>query len=102
MLQIKPVLHVDNAGKLINMDKVRGRKASLEALFHKMEALAINPREQVIFISHGDCLEDAEYLGEMIKDRLRVQEVIYNHVGPVIGAHAGPGVVALFFVGKER
>ena len=102
MLQIKPILHVDNEGHLINMDKVRGRRASLEALFQRMQNSAINPRDQVVFISHGDCIDDARYLGEMIKKKLKVEEVIYNHVGPVIGAHAGPGVVALFFIGKER
>ncbi len=102
MLQIKPILHVDNEGHLINMDKVRGRRASLEALFQRMQNSAINPRDQVVFISHGDCIDDARYLGEMIKKKPKVEEVIYNHVGPVIGAHAGPGVVALFFIGKER
>lgn len=102
ILQVKPVLHVDNAGHLINMAKVRGRRASLNALADKMAETAINPAEQTIFISHGDCEADAKSLGDILKARLHVKDVIINYVGPVIGAHAGPGVVALFFVGTAR
>jgi len=102
MLNIKPVLHVDNDGKLISVDKARGRKASLRALADRAEKLGINLKDQTIFISHGDCEEEAKYLGEMMKDRFGVKEVLINYVGPVIGAHTGPGVVALFFLGTER
>lgn len=102
MLQIKPVLHVDNEGHLINIAKARGRHAALKALVDKMERTAIDPADQTVFISHGDCLEDAQLVAQMVKDRFGVQEVYLNYVGPVIGAHSGPGTVALFYVGVER
>ena len=102
MLQIKPVLHVDNEGHLINIAKARGRQASLKALVDKMEKTAIDPVNQVVFISHGDCLEDAHTVEKMVKERFGVKEVYINYVGPVIGAHSGPGTLALFYVGSER
>ena len=102
MLQIKPVLHVDNEGHLINIAKARGRQASLKALVDKMEKTAIDPAHQTVFISHGDCLEDAQTVADLVKERLGVPEVYLNPIGPVIGAHAGPGTVALFYVGTER
>ena len=102
MLQIKPVLHVDNEGHLINIAKARGRHAALKALVDKMERTAIDPADQTVFISHGDCLEDAQLVAQMVKDRFGVQKVYLNYVGPVIGAHSGPGTVALFYVGVER
>lgn len=102
MLQIKPVLHVDDEGHLINIAKARGRAASLKALVDKMEITAIDPKEQMVFISHGDCLADAEMVAQMVKDRMGVQQVYINYVGPVIGAHSGPGTLALFYVGTER
>ena len=102
MLQIKPVLHVDDEGHLINIAKARGRAASLKALVDKMEITAIDPKDQIVFISHGDCLADAEMVAQMVKDRMGVQQVYINYVGPVIGAHSGPGTLALFYVGIER
>ena len=102
MLKIKPVLHVDDEGHLINIGKARGRQASLKALVDKMEITAIDPKEQAVFISHGDCLEDAQMVAQMVKDRMGVQQVYINYVGPVIGAHSGPGTLALFYVGTER
>ncbi len=102
MLQIKPVLHVDNEGHLINIAKARGRQASLKALVDKMEKTAIDPANQVVFISHGDCLEDAQTVEKLVKERFGVKEVYINYVGPVIGAHSGPGTLALFYVGSER
>ena len=102
MLQIKPVLHVDNEGHLINIAKARGRHASLKALVDKMEQTAINPADQMVFISHGDCLEDAQAVAEMVKARFGVSQVYLNQIGPVIGAHSGPGTVALFYIGTER
>jgi DegV family protein with EDD domain len=101
-LDIKPVLHVDNEGRLIPVTKVRGRKKSIEALFEKMKERIMKPEEQVIAISHGDCIEDVEYLKNLINDKLQVKDIIVNNVGPVIGAHSGPGTVALFFLGYER
>lgn len=102
MLSIKPVMHMDNAGKLIKITTARGRKASIDALFAKMKETAIEPENQVVFISHGDALEDAEYLADRIKNELGVKDVKISYVGPVIGAHSGPGTLALFFLATER
>ncbi len=102
MLQIKPVLHVDNEGHLINIGKARGRQASLKALVDKMEQTALDSGSLTVFISHGDCLEDARTVADMVKNRFGVEEVYINYVGPVIGAHSGPGTVALFYAGTER
>lgn len=102
MLHIKPVLHVDDEGHLINMGKVRGRGASLTAMVDHMEETAIDPAEQVVFISHGDCLADAEKVAADVKKRFGAKEVVINYVGPVIGAHSGPGTLALFFLGSKR
>ncbi|MBO5109266.1 MAG: DegV family protein [Clostridia bacterium] len=101
MLSIKPVLHVDDDGRLINMFKARGRNASILALFNKMKESAIDPKNQTIFISHGDCFDDAKRLGDKITEEYGCKCVI-GYVGPVIGAHSGKGTVALFFLGKER
>lgn len=100
-LGIKPVLHVDDEGHLINVGKARGRKNSLDALVDHMEETAF-PGEQTVFISHGDCLEDAQYVADQVKARLGIKEIYINFIGPVIGAHSGPGTVALFFLGSKR
>lgn len=102
MLQIKPVLHVDNEGKLISMDKVRGRQGSIKALLDKMKATAIEPAKQTVYISHGDCYDDAKKLADMITEELGTTDILISEIGPVIGAHSGPGTVALFFLGTER
>ena len=102
MLQVKPVLHVDSEGHLINVSKARGRKASIDALAKKAAELGQGFDNETMFISHGDCLEDAQYLARKLKDELGVKHVHINHVGAVIGSHAGPGVLALFFIGKHR
>ena len=102
LLNIKPVLHVDDEGHLIPMEKVRGRKKSLNALVDHMEQTAIDPANQTIFITHGDCIEDAQYVADLIKDRFGYESFLINHVGPTIGAHTGPGVVALFYMGDYR
>lgn len=101
MLNIKPVLHVDDEGRLINMSKARGRKASIKAMFEKVRDTSDNIAGQAVFISHGDCVEDAEYLAGMIRT-LGVKDIVINHVGPVIGAHSGPGTLAVFFLGDVR
>lgn len=102
MLNIKPVLHVDNEGRLISMDKSRGRKASIKAIFDKLRAAADNNlRGQTVFISHGDCIEDARYLESMLLEA-GAKEVIISYVGPVIGAHSGPGTMAVFALGDVR
>ena len=102
MLQIKPVMHVDNEGHLTKVTTARGRRASIKALFDKIPATAIRPEEQIFFISHGDCLEDAEYLAGLIKEKYNGVTVVCDYVGAVIGAHSGPGTLALFFLGTER
>jgi len=102
LLQIKPVLHVDDEGHLISVSKARGRKASIQALAAKIGEDAIDPETQTIFISHGDCPEDAAYLAALIKEKYGISEVYINHVGPVIGSHSGPGTLAMFFIGKKR
>ncbi|WOC32159.1 MULTISPECIES: DegV family protein [Caproicibacterium] len=102
MLGIKPVMHMDNDGHLVNVSKARGRRAALDALVDHMEQTALQPQQQVVFISHADSRADAEYVAQQIKERIGVKEVLINYVGPVIGAHAGPGTIALFFLGTER
>lgn len=102
MLSIKPVLHVDNEGRLISVSKARGRKASLLALVDQMEKSAVDPKEQTVFISHGDCEEDVNFVADEIRRRFGTETIHVNYVGPVIGSHTGAGVVALFFVGTER
>ena len=101
-LNVKPILHVDNEGHLIPVHNVRGRKKSINALLEHMEELSINPQEQTIFISHANCLEDAENLANLIRKKLKIKEIILNFIGPVIGSHTGQGAIALFFIGKER
>ena len=102
MLQVKPVLHVDDEGHLINVAKARGRKASIDMLAKKAAELGEGFDNETMFISHGDCAEDAAYLANVLKEKLGVKYVHMNHVGAVIGSHAGPGVLALFFLGKHR
>ena len=102
VLGIKPVLHVDNEGHLIKKSTVRGRKASIAALADKFAELAENTSGGTVYISHGDCIEDVKLLEDIFNERFGIKIDIVTYVGPVIGAHAGPGVMALFFVGKER
>lgn len=102
MLSIKPVMHMDNEGHLVAVGKARGRKAALKALADSMESTMLPGRNETIFISHGDSLEDAEYLANLVRERTGVQDIVINYVGPVIGAHSGPGTIALFFWGSER
>ena len=102
MLSIKPVMHVDDEGHLTKVGTARGRNASLKALVDHMAETAIDPSGQTVFISHGDCEGDANRVAEDVKRRFGVQTVVLNNVGPVIGAHSGPGTVALFFLGRHR
>lgn len=101
ILGIKPVLHVDNEGKLVSVSKVRGRKASLNALLDKYGELAKDTKGTV-YISNADCSEDVEYLKEQFKGQYKTEVEIVTDIGPVIGAHSGPGTMAVFFLGKER
>ena len=101
LLGIKPVLHVDNEGHLTNVDKVRGRRTSLMALADRLGATILDGYDKV-FISHSDCLDDAKLLASMIEAKYHKTVGLITNVGPVIGAHSGPGTMALFFMGKER
>ena len=103
VLNIKPVTHVDDEGHLIPLEKVRGRKKSLKALVDHMEQTADAPvADQTVFITHGDCLEDAEYVADLVRERFGVTDIMINWVDPVIGAHSGPGTMALFFLASQR
>lgn len=102
MLNIKPVLHVDNDGKLVPMEKMRGRKKAIKALLDHMEQTLSGPIDYPIFITHGDCIEDVEYLESLISEKYGDVEFVVNYVDPVIGAHSGPGTLALFYVGTEK
>ena len=102
VLGIKPVLHVDNEGKLISMSKARGRKAALTALADKYGELAMSEYSDTVFISNADCLDDVKELEAMLKSRYNANVKVITDIGTVIGAHAGPGTIALFFVAKER
>ena len=104
MLNIKPVLHVDNEGHLINIGKARGRKKSLLELVRLMEEQIGSYRDSIdtIFISHGDCLEDAEFVRDKVMEKFPVKNCLINYVGSVIGTHSGPGTLALFFLGDVR
>ena len=102
MLQIKPILHVDNGGHLVNVGKVRGRKASIEALAKKMGETSLTGKNDTVFICHGDCLEDAQYLEKLVKENYGVKDVLIYYTGAVIGSHSGPGTLALFYLGSQR
>ena len=102
LLQIKPVIHVNDEGKLISVGKARGRKAAIQTLCNKVGELGIPGANDTIFICHGDCLEDAKVLEQMLKDTYGTKTVFIYYIGAVIGAHAGPGTMAVFFLGEHR
>lgn len=102
MLSVKPILHVDDEGHLVNVAKARGRKAAISALAQKFGELSPGYDNSIVFISHGDCLEEAESLAALLRDKYGVQEIYTNYIGAVIGSHAGPGTIALFFMGSHR
>lgn len=102
LLSIKPVMYVNPEGKLIAIGKAMGRKKSIKAMFDKMKEMQAMDEGDPVFISHGDCLDDAEMLAEMVRAEFPGHEITINYVGPVIGAHSGPGTLALFFKGRER
>ena len=101
LLGIKPILHVDDEGHLILVSKARGRLASLEELAKRMKDTML-PENEAVFISHGDCLEEAKKTAEFVKQYTGLDVMLYNTIGSVIGSHSGPGTMALFFLGKER
>ena len=104
MINVKPILHVDDEGHLIALSKVRGRKKSLQALVDSMEKQMGDYRSQndIVCISHGDSLADAQYVADLVKQRFGIESFLINYVGPTIGAHSGPGTIALFYMGDYR
>ena len=93
---------MDDQGHLIPIKKVRGRKQSLDALVDMMRQTAFDPKEQTVFISHGDALDDARYVEKRVRDTFKCRDIHINYIGPVIGTHSGPGTVALFFMGTHK
>lgn len=103
MLKIKPILDVDDRGRLIPHFKVRGRKKAIAGLLDRMKQDIYVPEGQTVFISHGDCIDDAKKLESMIREAFpQIGEIVINYIGPVIGAHSGPGTLALFYKGRSR
>lgn len=102
LINVKPVLHVDNDGHLVPLNNVRGRKKALIALVDQMEARVKGYDNDIVFISHGDCIDDATYVAELVKERFGIDNSLIHYVSPTIGAHSGPGTVALFFMGDYR
>lgn len=102
LVQIKPIIHMDNEGKLQVIGKERGRKKSL----NKIVDLAVKQSEgwdnDLIMITHGDCIEDAEYVAKLVREKMGIDNILINNIGTVIGSHTGPGVVAVFCMGNER
>jgi len=102
LLEIKPVLIVDGEGKLDVSKKIRGRKKAIKTLLEVLKEKIIDPEEQTIFINHGDCIKDAEYLKELLLKEVKVKDVMINHVGPIIGSHTGPDMLCMVFLGDSR
>ncbi len=106
MVGIKPMIHVNDEGKLIVVNKVRGRKKSIATLVQMMEtqmgSWVQENKEDYVFISHGDCLEDAQLLQQMIQEKFGFENFMINNIGPTIGSHSGCGTLALFFMGENR
>lgn len=102
LLNIKPIIHMNDEGKLISVGKARGRKAAIQTLCNKVGELGLEGENDTIFICHADCLEDAETLSEMVKAKYGTKQVVISYIGAVIGAHTGPGTMAIFFLGKNR
>jgi len=102
MLGVKPILRVDEAGKLVSYDKVRGRQAALLKLLSLLEEQAVDVQNQTIYISHSACEDEAKWLAAQIQEKLGVKDVVINYIGPVIGSHTGVGVVVVIFLGAKR
>ena len=102
MVKIKPIIHMDNEGKLMVIGKERGRKKSIVNLVDRMEKQMGDYDNSVCMITHGDCEDDALYLKSLLEERFGIKQVIIHGIGSVIGSHTGPGVLAVFFMGNER
>ena len=102
LLNIKPTLFLDDEGKLIQGEKIKGKKKALRFLVNEVREKAVDTENEILYICHGDCLEEAETLRDMILEEVKFKNVIISYVGNVIGAHAGPGVLAAVFLGSNR
>ena len=102
VLGIKPIIHVDDEGKLVNVDKVRGRKASFEYLAKKVAETSIDPKNTPVFLSHGDCYDDAMQVVKLLEEKYGIKVESVSEIGPVIGSHSGPGTIAVFFLSEDR
>ena len=102
MVQIKPMIHMDNEGKLQVIGKERGRKKSLQKIVERSAEQFKGYENDLIMITHGDCIEDAEYVAELVRKKMGIGNILINNIGTVIGSHTGPGVVAVFCMGSER
>ena len=102
LVDIKPLMYVSSLGKLLSYNKVMGRKRSIFSLADKVCKTITNPEEQEIFISHGDCEEEAKLLAKLISDKINAKSFVFNYIDPVIGTHSGPGTLAVFYFGLER
>lgn len=102
LLNIKPTLYLDDEGKLVQGEKIKGKKKALKFLVNEVKEKAINTENETLYICHGDCLEEAETLKNMILEEVKFKDICINYVGNVVGAHAGPGVLAALFLGKSR
>lgn len=102
MLNIKPVLHVDEEGRLVAIDKARGRHKSIDMIAEKMKKYSEGIKNDVIFISHGDCLDDAKELAERVSEKTGIKNFVFGSITPMIGTHTGLGTLALFFEGNQR
>ncbi len=102
LLQVKPVMHVDNEGRLAVVTKARGRKQALQELVKRLEKNIEDPQKQLIIVGHGDCEDEAKYVMDLITNKLSVKDTLIHYLDPVIGAHAGPGTLSVFYMGTER
>ena len=102
MIQIKPIIHMDNEGKLQVIGKERGRKRSLNKIVDMAVEQSKGWDNDMVMITHGDCIEDAEYVAGLVREKLGVEQILINNIGTVIGSHTGPGVVAVFCMGDKR
>lgn len=102
MLSIKPIMHMDNEGKLVSVDKCRGRKASLTELANRLGETGLPGMNDTIFISQADCPDAAQYIADIVKTQWGVKEVVICDIGPVIGSHTGPGCISIFFLAQQR
>lgn len=102
LLQIKPVMYVNKDGKLSPIDKVKGRKKALAELVRHMSEKIIPEENEIIFISHADCEDDANFVKEKVIEKTGITNIVMEYIGPVVGSHTGQGTVALFFIGSDK